>query len=168
MKTTTNGTQPQILKVEYINNHCQCVTNIRIYSNIQIFSTKYWIFEYEYWNFQQRIYSDIRIIDQWYSNIWLFEYFCKFTLFHSLKLYLKQLWSDYSPKTLMELNKRVKKCALGQFILEIFEYSMISIEYSNIFNIRIHIRPKLKRRIYSYSYSSQSWHLEYIRIRIRW
>ena len=145
----------------------QCVTNIRIYSNIQIFSTEYWIFEYKYWNFQQRIYLDIRIIDQWYSNIWIFEYLYKLSLFHSLKLYLKQLWSVYSPKTLMELNKRIKKCASGQFILEIFEYSMISIEYSNIFNIHIRIRPKLNRQIYSYSYSSKSWHLKYIRICIR-
>jgi hypothetical protein len=26
----------------------QCVTNIQIYSNIHIFSTEYWIFQYKY------------------------------------------------------------------------------------------------------------------------
>ena len=31
-----------------IMHKSQCVTNIRIYSNIRIFSTEYWIFEYEY------------------------------------------------------------------------------------------------------------------------
>ena len=41
---------------------------------------------------------------------------------------------------------------------------MISIKYSNIFIIHIFIRPKLNKQIYSYS--SQSWHLKYIHIRI--
>ena len=41
---------------------------------------------------------------------------------------------------------------------------MISIEYSNLFNIRIHIGPKLNWWIYSYLYSSLSWYLQYIRI----
>jgi hypothetical protein len=135
------------------------------YSNIRIFLTEYWIFEYEYWNFNQQIYLDIQIIDLQYLNIWLFKYFYKWSLFHSLKHYLKQLWSDHSPKTLRESNKRVKKCVSELFILEIFEYSMISIKYSNIFNIRIW--PELNIQIYLYLYLSQSWHLEYIRIRIR-
>jgi hypothetical protein len=43
----------------------------------------------------------------------------------------------------MELNKRVKKCVLGRFILEIFEYSMIIYQIFKYFH-------------YSYSYSTKT------------
>ena len=58
-----------VLVTYHTSSLIQCVTNIRIYSNIWIFFTEYWIFKYEYWIFHQRIYSDIQIIDLQYSNI---------------------------------------------------------------------------------------------------
>ena len=73
-------------------------------TNIQIFSTEYeyiWIFE--------------KIAIQYY-NIQISEYVYKCSVFHSLKLYLKHLWADYSPKTLRDLD-------------ECYEFSHVSLDY---------------------------------------
>ena len=54
----------------------QCYTNIFEYSNIRILDTEYSIFEYEYWFSLVRIYSNIRISDLGFREI--FDYSNKF------------------------------------------------------------------------------------------
>ena len=41
--------------------------------DIQIFSTEYWMLEYEYWNLNLRIHSDIQIVAVHYLNIYTNE-----------------------------------------------------------------------------------------------
>ena len=56
----------------------QSVANIRIHSNIRIFSAEYLIFEYEYIKIGKRIYSNIRNIKKLcYEYIRIFVYFLR-------------------------------------------------------------------------------------------
>ena len=137
----------------------------RIFEYIQIYSSEYWIFEYKYWHFYQQIYSDIQIIDLQYSNMWAFKHLYKWSLVHSLKLYLKQLWADYivprhSGSWFRESSnvfwtiycRNLRKFNDLNEIFEYFQYSYTTkTQQTNIF-VFIFV-PKLTSRIYSYSYS---------------
>ena len=90
----------------------QCVENIWIQLNIQVFSTEYRIIKYEYWNYHKRIYSDRKY---WQSlNILLFEHLFNKMFFDSLKQKFKWLWADYS--LLKHSESRIRKSKKPYFI----------------------------------------------------
>ena len=131
------------------SQHTQCVTNIRIYSNI----------------FNRILDFRIRIMKFLPTNI--FGYLDNWsTIFEYLII---QIFLQMKPFPPFEaLFKAALVWLLSQNTLRVLTFLYLNIWWfqTNNFNILIHIRPKVNIQIYSYSYSSQSWHLEYIRIHI--
>ena len=78
----------------------QCRANIRIYSDIQIFVYKYWIFEYEYWKFDfSNIFvfifgQKLSFVKGEYSNIFGYSNVCLRIL--DIRIRISEIWlSEY-------------------------------------------------------------------------